>query len=275
MLQNLMNGGGNLVPTNDAVRAKLEAQAGSSFKPTIPEEWAKLNPFGTDQTMQALAQRQGGLDMLSQGRGPGMDFAAMGYDPEKAGVLNQQTSDYRNFQASQPNPLQEAIDMTRQGANQQPAPIPEGYEMKDGVLKKKGHGILGKIGKGLAIGGAGLATALSGGAASPLLMAAIGSGIGAASSALQGGGIKGALLGAAGGAIPGVGGALTKGMTNGFGKTLLNAGINQAGRGMTAASQQPQYTQFGPATSPSGWTGVNPAPNPYQQPLNPYIRRTQ
>jgi hypothetical protein len=204
MLQKLMNGGGGLTPTNSAVAAKLQGISTPS-KLTIPDEWKQVNPFGVDQTMQSLAQRQGVLDLLSGGRGPGMDFNAMGYDPTKAGVLNQQTNDYRKFAGDDYAQRIQTAGMPGQG---QPPPEGMEYDEKTGELKKKGSSIWSKIGKGLLIGGAGLATAFTGGAASPLLMAAIGGGLGAAGGAMGGGGWKGALLGGGLGAIPGVGGMI-------------------------------------------------------------------
>ncbi len=64
-------------------------------------------------------------------------------------------------------------------------------------------GFWSKLGKAALIGGAGVATAFTGGAASPLLAAAVGAGTGAATGALNGGGWKGALLGAGLGAATG------------------------------------------------------------------------
>lgn len=109
-LQKLMQGGGGLTPTNADVAAKLKGLS-TPVNYQIPDEWKNVNPFGVDQTMQSLAQRQGTLDVLSQGRGPALNFGAMGYDPTKAAALDQQGSDFRKF-SSQQNPMMEAMRMS-------------------------------------------------------------------------------------------------------------------------------------------------------------------
>jgi hypothetical protein len=70
-------------------------------------------------------------------------------------------------------------------------------------LSKDGSGFWHHLAKFGGIAGAGIATALSGGALSPLLAGAIGAGSGAAAGWGGGGGVKGALIG---GALGGVGG---------------------------------------------------------------------
>lgn len=70
---------------------------------TIPDEWQQVNPFGTQMTMEALAGRQGVLDLLSGGRGPGIDFTNMGINPEQAAALNQRTGGYRQYAGQQYN----------------------------------------------------------------------------------------------------------------------------------------------------------------------------
>jgi len=108
---------------------------------------------------------------------------------------------------------------------------PDGYEWKYNngrwELKKKGGGFWSKLGKGLGIIGGGIATALTGGAASPLLAAAIGAGSGALSGALGGGGWKGALLGAGLGGVTGGLGAGSGGAAGmGFGQAVKSAFTN-------------------------------------------------
>lgn len=117
MLQKLMNGGG-MTPTNEAVAAKLQATAPKQLQ--ISPEWAGMNPFGVDQTMNSIQQRQGVLDMLSQGRGPQFDFMNSGYqnlNPERANQLQQQSRQYGQF-AAQQNPLQSALSMPNQPTQQ-------------------------------------------------------------------------------------------------------------------------------------------------------------
>lgn len=162
MLQRLMEGGGFTHP-NAAVAAKLQ-------KPSplvIPDEWKSTNPFGVDQTMQSIAQRQGVLDMLSQGQGPGFNFGATGYDPAKAAQLDSQTKAFRNFQSAN-NPLQSAVNMGRNGQMpQQPA--------------QAGGSRFGGAAKG-AMTGAGIGSMVPG------IGTAIGAGIGGLIGLFKGGG---------------------------------------------------------------------------------------
>ncbi len=165
-LQRLMNGS-SLMPTNPAVQAKLGAN-GQPFKPSIPEEWQTVNPFGVNQTMSALGTRQGALDQLSQGRGPGLDFSQFGIDPARAQQLNQQTGDYRRYQSSMPspsgNPLQEAINMNRPGVQPQRPSVMGGAmsgamtgasmgSVIPGLGTAVGGGIGALVGAGRAMGG--------------------------------------------------------------------------------------------------------------------------
>ena len=120
------------------------------------------------------------------------------------------------------------------------APPPKGYSYTydfnspGNELGLKKDSTLGKkIAKGAMLVGGGLATALTGGAASPLLMAAIGAGTGAGMGALDGG-WKGALMGAGTGALTGGlagGGALGGALGGGAAKGGMSA-ISQAGLGL-------------------------------------------
>ena len=122
MLMQKLQGGPSIQPTNPDVLARLEQSGWKPFKPTIPEDWQNVNPFGAGQTMEALANRQGVLDKLSGGRAPALDFAQLGLNPEMAQRLNQTTGNYRQFAAddynSNANRLMEAINLNRQGTNQ-------------------------------------------------------------------------------------------------------------------------------------------------------------
>ncbi len=87
---------------NEKVMERLNAMP-KAPQLTIPDEWQQVNPFGTQMTMEALAGRQGVLDLLSGGRGPGIDFANMGIGPEQAAALNQRTGGYRQYAGQQYN----------------------------------------------------------------------------------------------------------------------------------------------------------------------------
>lgn len=107
---------------------------------------------------------------------------------------------------------------------------------------------LGKIGL---IGGAGVATALTGGAASPLLAAAIGAGAGVGASKLSGSSWKDALIsGGIGAATGGLGAAATGA---GAAAKAAGAGVNAA---KGAANMGWQDALVGAATGGNGWAGA-------------------
>lgn len=172
LLQKLMNGP-SVQPTNPEVMERLKASGWQPFKPTIPEEWTNVNPFGVDQTMGALANRQGILDKLSGGRAPGLDFAHMGLPEEMANRYGQQTSDYRKFAADDYNSnaarVMEAINLNRQGTNQRPPQSSGGSRLggaAGGALSGAGVGMTfgGPIGAGIGAGIGGLLGLFKGGA---------------------------------------------------------------------------------------------------------------
>ncbi len=90
-------------------------------------------------------------------------------------------------------------------------PAPEGYHWHDGELSEDGSGFWHKFAIYAAIAGAGVATAMTAGGASPLLVAAIGAGSGAAGGWGSGGGTRAALTGAALGGAGGYLGAAAQG----------------------------------------------------------------
>jgi hypothetical protein len=92
LLQKLMGGGG-MQPGNPDIAARMSQQP----KLEIPQEWQAISPFGVDQTGQALQNRQGVLNQIGGQNMPQIDLTRMGYDPN----------------------LQEAINLNRQGTNQQ------------------------------------------------------------------------------------------------------------------------------------------------------------
>jgi len=106
------------------------------------------------------------------------------------------------------------------GAGAQGQQIPPGYHMHNGKLSKDGSGFWHKFAKIGGILGGGIATAMTGGAASPLLAAAIGAGSGAAAGWGNGGGWKGTLMG---GALGGLTGAMGAGASGGAPMSFTNA----------------------------------------------------
>ncbi len=131
MLQKLMNGT-SMMPTNPEIMALMPP----AFKPTIPEEWAKTNPFGVDMTAQSIQQRQGNLDLLTGGRGPGLNIGAYGGNQNMQNQMDQ----FRNSIAGTnvannalgSNPLLSAINMPRPGA-QMPG-MPTGAQPRNGGM---------------------------------------------------------------------------------------------------------------------------------------------
>ena len=169
VLQKMMNGPG-VMPTNPDVIDRLNQSGWKPFKPTIPEEWQNVNAFGVNQTMEALANRQGILDKLSGGRAPGLNFQGMGLPGDLGDQLQQRTGDYRQYAADDYNSnaarLMEAINLNRQGTNQQP---------------QKGSG--GGVGSRLASAGLGAA---SGAKIGSMIMPGVGTAIGAIGGGLLG-----------------------------------------------------------------------------------------
>lgn len=96
MLQKLLNQN-NAAPLhpNADVQARLQAMMGQRKPLEIPAEWQQVNPFGVDQTMGALGLRQGGLNLMSQGRGPQLDFGSMGLTPDQLARFGGQQSSYQ------------------------------------------------------------------------------------------------------------------------------------------------------------------------------------
>lgn len=135
-------------------------------------------------------------------------------------------------------------------------PAPKGYEYdkKTGQLKKKGGGFWKTLGKiGLGIGG-GIATAMTGGAAAPLLGAAFG----AASGAIDNG-WRGALTGGAlGGLTGGLGGGAAQGAKQGLGaavkSTLTNPQVLARSAGQGIGGPVGTALQLGSTMMPTDFT---------------------
>ncbi len=232
LMQKIQNGpSGGAVPAS--IQGKLDQMGYKPFKPTIPEEWGSVNPFGVDHARGPIIKRQGILDKLSGGKAPALDFAHMGLPQEMADRYQQQTGDYRQFTADDynvgQNRLLEAINMNRQGTNQQMpgqgggpgigsmiagSAIPIGMAAMS-MMGKGGAGGAGNVLKSVAGMGGRAGGGAAGAATSGLGMAnaaagPIGMGLGLASGFLPEGsartaanwGAKGAQIGSI---IPGVG----------------------------------------------------------------------
>lgn len=162
-----MNGSGGPQFSDPRLQEKYAAVRPEPL--TIPDEWQQMNPFGVDQTMNSIAQRQGVLDLLSQGRGPGFNFGNTGYDPQKAQALQQSTDAYRQY-ANTPaarNPLMGAVDMPNQKQQMQGNTGGGGSglgRLASGALGGAGTGMMfGPIGAGIGAGIGGLMSLFGGG----------------------------------------------------------------------------------------------------------------
>ena len=136
-------------------------------------------------------------------------------------------------------------------------PWPKGQHVvigDDGAHANKDSGILGKVAKAASIAAPIAATVLTGGAASPLMMAGIGAGTGALSSAANGGGWKGALTGAALGGATSFGGAKLGQLLRGTGgMTGINGPLTGTpSEGVTSILNQAGDVPDVNATSKSG-----------------------
>lgn len=210
------------------------AQAMGSFAGgmRLPEEG--LDPkmlerlYGDAATQSSIAQRQKEIGQINPNQ-PVYDLANL-FGASANGSQNAFTTDVQTANKT------EADKQLDQSA-QQRALVQQAMAEDAQTGKPGGSSIWKKIGKIGAIAGAGIATAMTGGAASPLLMAAIGAGTGAATGALSGGGWKGALLGA------GLG-AATGGIGGGSGGTVAKQALGQALKttGTSMAKNPTTYT---------------------------------
>lgn len=155
--------------------------------------------FGPTTTMGSIAQHQKELSTLDP-NAPVQDMSSMfgSAGADQTAQLQQFAQTLQSKQgadkAAYEQHLQQYIDQMAQ--------------------KEQGDGFWHKFAKVAGIVGAGVATVMTAGGASPLLAAAVAAGSGAASGWGGGGGVKGALLGAAvGGATAGLGGGAASGAT--------------------------------------------------------------
>lgn len=204
-----------------------QAQRGSV---TPAPNFSGSGRFLGDDALAGAASRFYGAAGSMSNTAPPADLSSMGFKTDTSGLqagMNKGIQDARDSRTAlntqQRNDFAGAMEAnTAADVEQHKAakdddwleknsPAPQGYHWHDGELSEDGSGFWHKLAKYGGIAGAGVATAMTGGAASPLLMAAIGAGSGAAAGWGSGGGVKGTLLGAGLGAIPGVGGAMGKG----------------------------------------------------------------
>jgi hypothetical protein len=151
-------GGTNFMPSNPELASRFANRPVMQ----VSEEWLKMDPFGVGQTMSGIAQRQGGLDMLSQGRGPGIQFQQLGGNTPMMGQLQSQADKYRQFLSNDQERLMEAVGMSRNPAAQQ----------------SQGGGVKSRLG--------GAASGAMTGASIGSIIPGIGTGIGAAIGGLFG-----------------------------------------------------------------------------------------
>jgi hypothetical protein len=168
-----------------------------------------LQGLDENATAAAIGRREKMLTNVDPSM-PMADLGAMGLDRDgsQQALMDEWQSEVQQEEAAKSAQTRELIMRALDEDLMGPGEAPEGmeYDKETGQLKKKGSSIWKKIGKGAIIGGGLLATALTGGAASPALMAAIGAGTGAGVGAIDGG-WKGALMGAGmGAATAGIGG---------------------------------------------------------------------
>jgi hypothetical protein len=203
---------GSFTPGDPSVAAMMPKGGLPDLRGMVTPEM--LQALSDEASTSAIANRQAMITNVDSSA-PIADLQSMGLDAD--GSRSSMLETYANQRADEESSskarmedlimqaLQEDASTPRNGGK-----APEGYEYdkKTGELKKKGSSVWKKIGKGAIIGGAALATAMTGGAASPALMAAIGAGAGAGVGAIDGG-WKGALMGAGmGAATGGLGGGI-------------------------------------------------------------------
>jgi hypothetical protein len=260
----------NYTPGDPAIADAMGKTTGGFRLPEggLPKELID-SMYGKAATLESLSQHDKQLAGINPQQ-PSSNYQNFGFSKEDADPFMASVDQYQKGvqarQGSSQQAVQQALENDIVGQHQKAkdddwleinSPAPQGYHWHDGELSQDGSGFWHKLAKYGGIAGAGLATAMTGGAASPLLIAAIGAGSGAAAGWGSGGGTKGALLGAAGGALPAAGLGLGTGMAA---KNVLNAAQQQA----QPRAQQP---------------GVPALPNSLEEALqayrNPTLGRTR
>lgn len=174
-------------PGDPAVAAAMPKMSGGFRIPEGGFSSAVLASLSPRATANAIGQRQNHIANLDP-NGPGLNFEAMGFDPETATGAQQGTNAYQDSRR------QSLLDQESATKEQLAAALQRNY----GAAQQKsgGGGFWKKLGKVAAFAAPIVAAPFTGGAS----LALIGAGAGAASGALNGGGWKGALTGAATGA---------------------------------------------------------------------------
>lgn len=178
--------------------------------------------LGDDQ-LAAAAQRFHTAAGTVSNTAPPADLSKMGFKTDTSGLQKQMDTSIQGSrdertalnqrrrddlvgaiqQSGQEAEVAKHVEMQDDDWLEKNVPPPQGQHWHNGELSEDGSGFWHKFAKYAGIAGAGVATAMTGGAASPLLIAAIGAGSGAAAGWGSGGGTKAALMGAGLGAIPG------------------------------------------------------------------------
>lgn len=189
LLREIMPGLRNFsaTPGDPAVAAAMPKLSGGFRIPEggfSAEALASLSPRATTNAIGRRQQHVANLDPNA----PGVNFEAMGFDPEVAAEAQGATNAY------QAGRKQELLDQESETKKQLAAALQRNY----GAAQQKsgGGGFWKKLGKIASFAAPIVAAPFTGGTS----LALIGAGAGAANAALSGGGVKGALLGAGMGA---------------------------------------------------------------------------
>lgn len=201
LLREIMPGLRNFsaTPGDPAVAAAMPKLSGGFRIPEggfSAEALASLSPRATTNAIGRRQQHVANLDPNA----PGVNFEAMGFDPEVAAEAQGATNAY------QAGRQQALLDQESETKQQLAAALQRNYAASQ--QKSGGGGFWKKLGKVAAFAAPFVAAPFTGGTS----LALIGAGSGAASGLLNGGGVKGALTGAAMGAATsgGLGKALPK-----------------------------------------------------------------
>lgn len=150
LLNNITGQPSLLTPSNPQLASQLPQQAQFS----IPEEWAALNPYGVDQTMASIANRQGVLNQLTGGQGPQINFSQFGLTPEQAQQYQQQVEAQRRNATHAQNTLYSALGFNRGSGLAPTFNGPSGLISPNPALSHPGVG--GGSGGGGGVGGGGM-----------------------------------------------------------------------------------------------------------------------
>lgn len=245
VLRQILGGASNISTSFDPTSGQGSISGGMRV-PAGGLDMSALSPERLASASQNFYQHVGNVS-------PNVPAPDLGYGDTWQGNVDAIRSDAQTGIDQRRQQQQQAIQQFLSGGQDQPE-------------EKKGSSIWKKLAKIGLIAGGGIATAMTGGAASPLLMAAIGAGTGAATGALDNG-WKGALLGGGlGAATGGFGGGAASGVKQGLGQAVKStltspsaltqiAGAGIGGRPGTALQTAGQFLPRGgpgQVLSPSG-----------------------